>query len=201
MAAEKRDSMGIVPATEHTGEHPAWLEAEILRGIHELAAHPLVDRPKETEETELAASYARTLHPGTRWDEERDQPRIREAFVMLAKGHRKRGVMDVSRFPNAHDLMDALRLLRPDPEYDPFAPLSPEQLERAQDAKQRAIRLMTSANQKQAQSVTERMERINIRLRVERAPEFKSTAELRHHIKRQKAVGELIAELFEEETP
>lgn len=97
----------------------AWLEVEILTGLQRLACLSLDRTPAAEMLPGTAQAWIEALTDGRAWDEQRDAPRVRRAFVVLSK--------TVRRWPAPAEFMDAL----PPPAEQPrlekqFRPASPE---------------------------------------------------------------------------
>lgn len=112
MMAERRDSMGLLPAPEERKDPPVWFVQAMHDGIVGLCRFALDRKPRppttvEDEELKMAEGFAEATWPGRVWVEERDRSRIVAAFALLAAGHRVRH-WEAGKFPNVDDLLDAL---------------------------------------------------------------------------------------------
>lgn len=68
--------------------YDAWLEIEILTGLQRLICLGLERQPAGEILPVTAQVWCEALTIGRAWDEHRDIPRIRQAFVVLAKTRR-----------------------------------------------------------------------------------------------------------------
>lgn len=66
-----------------------WLEMEILTGLQKLACLSLDRTPAAEMLVGTAAAWTEALTADRSWDESRDAPRVRSAFVTLAKTCRR----------------------------------------------------------------------------------------------------------------
>ena len=199
MTARRRDSLGLLPepgAPEGVMSPPPWLVAEMFKGIGNLCRHALQLKPLTVEaERAMADAWAAAARVGNSWDEARDRSRLQAAFAFLEAGHRERGAWEASRFPNIRDLLSVLPAKHKEP-LDFIDRRSDEEKAKADQARQRAIALLKPAEQA-VTSRTEQIAAVNAALRLAGIPEFRSEVELRRHHLRQRAAGELIAQVKE----
>lgn len=78
----------------------SWLKVEIGIGLQKLLCQRLEGCPSEDMIRGTLAAWCDGLEHGKTWDQERDTPRIREAFQRLARTAR--------RWPSLAEFIDAL---------------------------------------------------------------------------------------------
>ena len=77
-----------------------WLEVEILAGLQRLACLSLDRTPAAEMLPGTAQAWIEALTDGRAWDRERDEQRVRRAFVVLSK--------TVRRWPAPVEFVEAL---------------------------------------------------------------------------------------------
>ena len=77
-----------------------WLEVEILAGLQRLACLSLDRTPAAEMLPGTAQAWIEALTDGRTWDRERDEQRVRRAFVVLSK--------TVRRWPAPVEFVEAL---------------------------------------------------------------------------------------------
>ena len=88
-----------------------WFVLALVDGIEMTAKLSLIGKPDSPAAIELLADvFAEACWPGTRWDRDRDIPRIAEAFRQILKGVRV-NPKDANRFPTPSDFMAALPIV------------------------------------------------------------------------------------------
>ena len=84
-----------------------WLRTEVLTGLQKLLCLRLEGCPSEDMIEGTLAAWCEALEYAKTWDQQRDVPRIREAFVRLAR--------TAKRWPSLAELIEVMPRIDPAP--------------------------------------------------------------------------------------